>query len=226
MSIVTMAAGAVAVGAGGFLTYIFGKHAYLGLTQITSGKYSYTYFVRHQKIKKRKFHIPVRNDFRSFFYSFYLNNTPTYNTTNKINFDDIDFGEEKNVVLKKLNKIDSFKAEKFNKLEGLILGSSSKNNGTPADKQYFFLCNKFMLGQVKIRKINIEKLSKVRADIEEQFNIELNEDHKVFLIQNQQGQYIEYINSGFDLSLRYFEKPSGELGERLERLVLERFNKN
>jgi hypothetical protein len=190
---------------------------HIAFTKLLFGKFSAKYIDVHKKYTgKSPYGYCIKDDFVNHIASFYkTNRIPVFESNKPILFGQIPFGTTFKEVFKANPKpfcINSFRLEFF---DLKMLGIRSEMYETEMKSFFYFINNKFFMGEYTFKNPNDAKLNEVAMIICKNYLEGMKMDSLNFLIQGSNDVRLRFENTGFNLSVKYLDQSNQEQNDKL-----------
>lgn len=201
---------------------LFRKRFYLAVVRLFYGRFSLHYVNAYRRLfYNHPFPQSIKDDFINHIIVFFQtdNKITEYQTSEKIEFLGFNFGSTLKQLLKAKKNPDSFYVTKENTHEVKILGFNENLFGGDVKALFYFIDDRFFMGEyifTEISKVNPSLLSKA---ISEKYKLSESVEGQDFLI-NSSGEYkLYYTNTGFSIMIRYFSLKDPIVAKKLKESV-------
>lgn len=188
-------------------------------TKLFFGKFSAKYIDIHKKYTgKSPYGYCIKDDFVNHIASFYKTNSiPVFNSNKPILFGQVPFGTAFKEVFKAHPKpfcINSYRLEFF---ELKMLGIRSEMFETEMKSYFYFINNKFFMGEYTFKSPNDDKLNEVAMIIAKKYLEGTQMNSFNFYIQGANDVRLRFENTGFNLSVKYLDQSNQEHNDSLHQ---------
>jgi hypothetical protein len=190
------------------------------ITRFLFGKFSAKYIEVHKKYTgKSPYGYCIKDDFVNHIASFFRKwkDVPVYRSKKDIAFGKIPFGTKFKDVYNSGNKpfcINSFRLEFF---DLKVMGFRSEMYESDMKTYYFFIDNKFVMGEYTFKNPNETKLNEVAHVIRKKYLEDKIDSSFTFMIEGTNDTALRFENTGFNLSLKYLDRSNQDINDKLEQ---------
>jgi len=191
-----------------FLLLGFRKAIYLNLIRIIYGEYSYKFIMKFKKFTKKKPHPYCFKD--DFYYHILaiknaLNCKVKYKSEQVFSFDGLDFSKNFKQILLENGKPDCFTMSNEKEIPLKVAGYKSRMFHSNEKTLHYFCSGKYFLGEYVFSSLADETSLMVVETMKKEFNVDV-EYAKNFTITDPQGNYLYFTDTGFFLSIKFFNE--------------------
>ncbi|MBE0637928.1 MAG: hypothetical protein IH598_05365 [Bacteroidales bacterium] len=190
-----------------FAKYVFGKFSarYIDVHKKYTGKSPYGYC--------------IKDDFVNHIASFYKKKSSfqAFKSDQPVLFGKIPYGASFKEVFKENTKpfcVNSFRLEHF---ELKILGYRSEMFDTEMKSYYYFINNRFFMGEYTFKNPADAKLKEVALILRKKYLNGAKDDSMNFLINGANEAKLRFENTGFNLSVKYLDSSNQEINDKLDQ---------
>jgi len=194
------------------------KVIYLNLIRLIYGYYSLNYIRKFKKFTRKKPHPYCFKD--DFYYHILAVKNATnckniYQTKAHIVFDDMDFGKMFKSVIKEKGKADCFTMSDEKNIPLKVAGYKSRMFHSNEKTLLYFCDNKYFMGEYVFSNLSDETPSLLVKKLQDDYNKDI-EYSKNFVIKDPSGNTIYFTDTGFFLSLKFFNSNNSLVKSVLE----------
>lgn len=188
-------------------------------TRMLFGKFSAKYIEVHKKYTgKSPYGYCIKDDFVNHIAAFYASraNLPVYNSDQEIRFGKVPFGIKFKEVFR-TNKtpfcVNSFR---FGNFDLKMLGYRAELYESEMKTYYYFVDNKFFMGEYTFKAPSEDKLNEVAHVIRKKYLSGKPDTTFNFRINGANDTSLRFENTGFNLSVKYLDESDQEINDKLE----------
>ncbi|MCX6258194.1 MAG: hypothetical protein NTW49_09925 [Bacteroidia bacterium] len=178
----------------------------------TKGAYSQEYINFFKKNNGfHPYNTCLKNSLTHYLIQFFRKNTTIFPIQEEIKFGDIPFGFNFTKLFKMKGIPNCFNIDPIDNAILKVLRYSEKVPKSNMNATYFFLNDKFFLGEYRFGDITFINLPDVIKTLSKRYKVELPETSEEFLIVDPNGVIIHYLFNGIAASIRYFSNVDNEI---------------
>lgn len=188
-------------------------------SKLIFGKFSARYIDVHKKYTgKSPYGYCIKDDFVNHIASFYknLSTIPVYDTEVPVVFGKIPYGatfKEVFTINPKPFCVNSFRLEFF---ELKMLGYRSEMFETEMKSYFYFVNNRFFMGEYTFKNPNEAKLNEVATILRKKYLNGVKDDSLNFMIRAVNDAKLRFENTGFNLSVKYLDRSNQDVNDKIE----------
>lgn len=185
----------------------FRKSFYLLIASIIHGRFSQGYVNLYRKLMlSHPFPQSIKDDVINHILEFFQADLKRkeYETSEIIEFLSFKYGSSPKKLLRVKKRPDSFYVSSVHGHEIKIIGYIENLFGGEAKALFYFINDKFFMGEYNFAEINSINPALISKLICEKYKIASTVKDQDFIINSTQGARLSYINTGFSLMIRYF----------------------
>lgn len=189
-------------------------------SKLLFGKFSARYIEVHKKYTgKSPYGYCIKDDFINHIASFYKSqsNISTYNSEKPILFGKVPFGTGFKEVFRSNPKpfcVNSFRLDFF---DLKLLGVRSEMLETEIKSYFYFIDNKFFMGEYTFKSPDNKKLNEVASVIRKKYLEGTRDESLNFVIIGSNDAKLRFENTGFNLSIKYLDFSNQDINHKIEQ---------
>ncbi|MFP4470161.1 MAG: hypothetical protein ACLFPE_05735 [Bacteroidales bacterium] len=188
--------------------------------RLVFGKYSARYISVYKMVTgKSPFAYCIKDDFLNHIAAFYqkINSIDSYDTKSAIGFADTPFGTKFKMVLRKNGRPLCVNAHRLGFFDIKVLGYRETLFNSNTRKHFFFLNNRFFMGEYLFKESGPEKIAELARILHKKYLEGIQAKSDNFLIRGANQTYIRFEHSGFYLCVKYLDRSDGEIAGLLDQ---------
>lgn len=187
--------------------------------KIFFGKFSSRYIDVHKKYTgKSPYGYCIKDDFVNHIAAFHkINNVPVFKSNKEIRFGKTPFGSSFKTVYLSNPRPFCVNAVRLEFFDLKIIGVRSEMFESEMKSYFFFVDNKFVMGEYTFKNPNDNKLREISTIVRKKYLEEKNEESLSFMIQGNNDALLRFENTGFNLSIKYLDKSDEEINFRIQQ---------
>lgn len=186
----------------------FRKIINLFLHRLIFGEYSRKYILKFKQYTKKKPHpYCFKDDFYYHIHSIHkaVTSADQYHSEKVFDFDDLNFGSALKDTLKERGKPDCFTVSEEKEVDFGVIGYKSRMFHSNEKTLLYHCGNKYFMGEYVFSHITPDTADLVVGMLKEKFHSEI-EYKKNLTIIDKAGNYVYFTDTGFYLSIKFFNK--------------------
>ncbi|NPD45331.1 MULTISPECIES: hypothetical protein [unclassified Lentimicrobium] len=186
----------------------FRKIINLFLHKLIFGEYSRKYVLKFKQYTRKKPHpYCFKDDFYYHILSIHkaVDSPIQYQSEKVFDFDDLSFGTHLKETLKERGKPDCFTVSEEKEVDFGVMGYKSRLFHSNEKTLLYHCGNEYFMGEYVFSSINEETAELVVGMLKEKFHQDI-EYNKNFTITDKAGNYVYFTDTGFYLSIKFFNK--------------------
>ena len=183
------------------------------------GKFSARYIETYKKYTgKSPYGYCIKDDLVNYLASFFQNksNYSTYKSSKPTNFYNTPFGTKFEKVLSDNRKPFCVNSNRTEQFEFKVVGYRSEMFDIDMKSYFYFLNEKFFMGEYVFKNPSNEKLKELAVIIKKKYIPEQSLDSYDFLIMGINDSKLRFEHTGFNLSIKYMDFSNQDVIDQLE----------
>lgn len=200
------------------LALSFRKSIAIYITKLFYGEYSRQFVLKYKKITRRKPHpYCFKDDFYYHILAIHkaMKESKIYQSNKKFDFEHLDFGKSFNDTLSGNPKPDCFTISEEKVPDFCVVGYKSRMFHSNEKTLLYHCSNTYFMGEFVFSSLSEDTPTLILEMLRKEYNPNI-ESAKNFTIKDQEGQVLYFTDTGFFLSIKFFNTNNEMIHKLLE----------